>query len=170
MKRANWLFLLFMTMTMVVGAAACDCSGGSSHSHALNVIDDDNKPFRSPMNGGTTADLLGVWGGAASDVFALGINSSNAGVIIHYDGSWSSAMTPPTRQLYGGWGSSASDDFEVEDIPLPAIHAAIPHYDGSVWSDMDVPTGALGLSGVWGTSRSDVFAVGDRGTILHYGP
>jgi hypothetical protein len=26
------------------------------------------------------------------------------------------------------------------------------------------------LNGVWGASAADVFAVGDYGTILHYGP
>lgn len=41
------------------------------------------------------------------------------------------------------------------------------HYGGSTWSSM-----ASGISeylyGVWGSTGSDVFAVGAAGTILHY--
>jgi hypothetical protein len=39
--------------------------------------------------------------------------------------------------------------------------------DGSSWSSMTSGTSAW-LHGVWGSSGSDVFAVGESGTILHY--
>jgi len=44
---------------------------------------------------------------------------------------------------------------------------AILHYDGSTRSKMDAGT-IRTLRGVWGSSSSDVFAVGEDGTILHY--
>ncbi|GAI93072.1 unnamed protein product, partial [marine sediment metagenome] len=47
----------------------------------------------------------------------------------------------------------------------------ITHYDGNsdnVWSEMDVGTLSENLYGVWGTSSLDVYAVGDKGTLLHY--
>lgn len=37
------------------------------------------------------------------------------------------------------------------------------------WTEMTSPT-RENLYGVWGSSSSDVFAVGDKGTILHYAP
>jgi hypothetical protein len=43
----------------------------------------------------------------------------------------------------------------------------IVHYDGAAWSAMSSGT-TNDLSGVWGSSGSDVFAVGGGGTILHY--
>jgi hypothetical protein len=43
----------------------------------------------------------------------------------------------------------------------------ILHYDGAVWSQMDSGTSEH-LTGVWGASERDVFAVGVGGTILHY--
>jgi hypothetical protein len=43
----------------------------------------------------------------------------------------------------------------------------ILHYDGSSWTEMDSGTGDL-LVAVWGTSGSNVYAVGKLGTILHY--
>ena len=43
----------------------------------------------------------------------------------------------------------------------------ILHYNGTVWSVMTSGT-SQDLSGVWGSSGSNVFAVGYDGTILHY--
>jgi hypothetical protein len=46
----------------------------------------------------------------------------------------------------------------------------ILHYNGASWS----PAGLTGipqeLRGVWGSSSSDVFVVGEGGTIVHYAP
>jgi len=41
------------------------------------------------------------------------------------------------------------------------------HYDGSSWSKMSSGT-EWNLWGVWASSSSDVFVVGDGATILHY--
>jgi len=41
----------------------------------------------------------------------------------------------------------------------------ILHYDGTTWSTMTSGTG-WNLSGVWGTSSGDVYAVGSYGIIL----
>jgi hypothetical protein len=46
-------------------------------------------------------------------------------------------------------------------------YGTILHYDGSIWTPMTSGT-TNGLGGVWGSSGSDVFAVGSGGTILHY--
>ena len=40
-------------------------------------------------------------------------------------------------------------------------------YNGDAWSRMSSST-SVQLTGVWGSSSSDVFAVGTLGTILHY--
>ncbi len=41
------------------------------------------------------------------------------------------------------------------------------HYNGTRWSGPTIETGSA-LNGVWGSSSTDVFAVGAGGTILHY--
>ena len=41
------------------------------------------------------------------------------------------------------------------------------NHHGSSWNEMDSGTTA-DLSDVWGSSASDVFAVGSDDTILHY--
>ena len=43
----------------------------------------------------------------------------------------------------------------------------ILHYDGSAWTPRDGGT-AVDLFEVWGSSDSDVYAVGRGGTVLHY--
>jgi len=36
------------------------------------------------------------------------------------------------------------------------------------WECMTAKVGGMSLYGIWGTSPTDVFTVGDGGTILHY--
>jgi hypothetical protein len=95
---------------------------------------------------------------------------------------WSSTRVDTgesTGPQHGVWGSSPSDIFVVgtgEGIPLGngrgLITGGIFHYDGSKWSEMsssdDEFLEGIMLHAVWGSSSSDVYAVGSRLTILHY--
>ena len=45
----------------------------------------------------------------------------------------------------------------------------IVHFDGSTWQPMNLPI-SVKFYGVWGSSDEDVFAVGEGGVILHFGP
>ena len=58
-----------------------------------------------------------------------------------------------------GWASGTDDVWFVGSRAF--------HYDGGTWECTPTPTTAE-LHGVWGTSKTDVWAVGDSGTILHY--
>ena len=134
----------------------------------------------SKMDSGTTALLFDVWGTSPSDVFAVG------DTILHYDGSTWSRMEIATVaiervKLSGVWGTSSSDVFAVGSIRNDdwSLEGAVLHYDGTTWSRMEIATVVLDhlsrLSGVWGTSSSDVFAIGKgisrysiTRTILHY--
>ncbi len=116
--------------------------------------------------------LYDIWGISGSNVFAVG----QFGTIVHYDGNAWSLMTSNTMvDLYGIW-ESANDVFVVgsDENNNSSI---ILHYDGSGWSIMTIPDGEYRLYGVWGSSGSDVFAVGNYhdndtgsfyGIILHY--
>jgi hypothetical protein len=103
-------------------------------------------------------DLLGVYGFASDDVFAVGVD----GVILHWDGSvWTLQESGVSEDLNAVWGSSSTNVFAVGKLGL------IVHWDGVVWSIM--PSGILEqLHGVWGAAANNVFAVGNNGTILHY--
>lgn len=114
----------------------------------------------STMASGTTADLFGVWGASGSDVFASG----RKGTILRRNGStWVPMSTGVSLDLGASgasWGTSASNVFVT-------YGNIILHYDGSSWSQM-VTGSVLGFYGLWGSSGSDVFAVGNEGAIFHY--
>jgi hypothetical protein len=124
----------------------------------------------------TTGPLWSVWGSSGSDVFAVG----DGGAVLHYDGaSWTSMTSGVADRLSCVWGTSSSNVFAAGEssnwTPKTLTRhygtAPIIHYDGTRWTAMD-----SGLTGdifdVWGTSHSDVFAVGfaagSTAAILHY--
>ena len=127
----------------------------------------------APMTSGTTTQLNGIWGSSGSDVFAVG----NSGTILHYDGSvWSSMTSGTTQALRGIWGSSGSDVFAGGG-------RTILHYSGPpliTWSSSSIPTQCVqihdvpavwvcpSVNAIWGSSPTDVFAVGDYENINHF--
>jgi len=128
--------------------------------------------------------LVSVWGSSPSDVFAVGPGPYDIETgIVHYNGdTWSQmSLFVDAYQLSGVWGSSSSDVFAVGNgyaiTPNGGYSTgpAVFHYDGASWSFPSMPiSGPLpGLSGVWGASPSDVFAVGGNydasgAPIYHY--
>lgn len=106
------------------------------------------------MNSGTNNHLFCIWGSSHSDVFATGAE----GTILHYDGSTWTAMRSNTDISLGGvWGNS-SDVFAVG-------WSSILRHDAVGWS---VSRTRNDIRGIWGSSSSDVFAVGGKGIILRY--
>jgi hypothetical protein len=88
-----------------------------------------------------------------------------SGTILHWDGSvWTSVSSGTTNNLWGIWGSGASDVWAVGNSDV-AFVGTILHWDGSAWTSVSSGTTSH-LYGVWGSGPSDVWAVGDGGTIL----
>ncbi len=100
------------------------------------------------------------------------------GVILQFDpssGKFTRAATPDnTVQLYGIWGTAANDLWAVgADAQTQAV---VWHFDGMMWSAQDVSNvvhpvpsnDPTTLFKVWGTSATDVYAVGQTGLIIHY--
>jgi hypothetical protein len=146
------------------------------------------------MESGTTTTFFDVWGASGEDVYAVGVD----GRIYHYDGiSWSSTGPYGPEGLYSIWGLSGNDIFVtgvyVEKHYDGSAWSSIPFYSGgmlySLWgvaaTDMYATSGGTvvrynGLSwerkagvssrlnAIWGNSASDIFAVGDSGTIIHF--
>jgi hypothetical protein len=144
---------------------------------SASVILHGNGAGWSPMTNasGFEPELYSVWGTAATDVYAAGYGG-DIGYLLHYDGtSWTKAtktIAGYTAQMYGVWGSSASDLFIVgywSSIPEPLIIHGL--------SDIfvSIPAGTsdnVALESVWGTSVSNIYAVGNdyttsAGEILH---
>jgi hypothetical protein len=98
-----------------------------------------------------------AWGSSSTDIFAGG-SLGESGAVWHYDGTAWSLIRTAGDWVTCLWGSSSTDVFFGV-----GIGAGIMHYNGSTW------TGAyLGhepeyveLCEIWGSSSSDVFAIGD---------
>jgi hypothetical protein len=62
------------------------------------------------------------------------------------------------------WGSRANDVWAVGGRPGQSL---VLHSDGASWTPIEVSTNAL-LYTVYGFSDSDIYAVGEAGTVIHY--
>jgi hypothetical protein len=113
---------------------------------------------------GTTANVIlqGVWADGASNAWAVGSNSS----IMRWDGTrWnvvSDARRPvATADNYNAvWGGGGSV-WAVGDATILRCRTATTCTN-------DAPPAGGALYGVWGTSATNVFAVGNGGRILRF--
>ena len=139
---------------------------GSDSSHVFAVGDSatilfyNGSIWSAMASGGTTDQLIGVWGSSSSDVY---VTSQTTPEIFHYNGTaWSQTSTLGLiANAWGIWGSS------YKDIYVVGGSGYIIHYDGTAWTAITSPT-TNNLSGIWGACANDVFASGDAGTIIHY--
>lgn len=157
-----------------------------------------------------SAGLLSVWGTSASDVWTVGGDPDGSGpMVLHWDGSewrrhatgqsgdlwwvhgWDGGpvlmggeggmilryeggaftrMTTPTDTpiVFGIWGSSPSDVLAVGGVGRTS--GFVWHFDGSAWSEVELPEGFDGRSlfKVWGTGPGDAWIVGTDGAAMHW--
>ncbi len=93
------------------------------------------------------------------------------GLILRYDlatRTFTRYATPGDALLFGIWGASADALWAVGDNNLG--DAVLWRFDGSVWTDAtaQLPEATPALSKVWGRSASEVYAVGQQGTVLRF--
>jgi hypothetical protein len=145
----NAMFGLDPTFYVLVGAAGANCRVASDI-------------FTIMASGSGTADLLGVWGTAANNLFAVGAS----GTTIKYNGTtWNSVTNPGTgvtlRAIYGFGGNSI---YAVGDS------GTIWKYDGTSWTVVPSPPTAMAYNAIWGNNATDFYVVGQGGQILHNRP
>lgn len=117
---------------------------------------------------GTQVDRL--WAFASDDVWAI----SNAGNIIHWNGviwqdiSHNGFADCRSVELRDIWTVDSSDIWVAGGIGMVPGTGVIGHYDGSSWTTVPIPDCSQ-LDGIWGSSSSDIWAVGwGGGDLLHY--
>lgn len=135
----------------------------------------DKRAFRTGDGGatwtnewnGTSKRLWAVHGNSPSHVYAVG----DFGVVTRFDGQgWSKVIELDARVLVDVWVSPEGEVFAVGYNTVDGSNRREPlifHFDGRDWRRMSLPVQTGRLQGVWGTSRSNVFAVGTAG-ILHW--
>ena len=112
--------------------------------------------------------LRNVWANSRSDVYATGqawpsgFTNPSVGALWHFDGTkWAPIASPTTGVLGAIWGTSATDLYVVAG-------SDIWHFDGTSWSPSY--SGSARLNAIWASTPTEVFAVGEQGTILHGAP
>lgn len=109
------------------------------------------------------------YGFSKSDITFVG----DAGTILHFDGKgFTKEDAGTTEDLWGVWGSGPDDLWAVGGSGQKGAVPTIVHYDGAVWVAAQTPAlqkaNVNAFFKVWGTSKDNVYVVGQRGTVLHY--
>ena len=120
---------------------------------------------------GTDYNLSAISGRGSEDILAAGFKSPGAtpavqSVILHYDGTdWRQAYFRTDLQLNAVWGGARRVFAAGQSF---AQGATLVYFDETKWVETVVP-GVPVLTGLWGTSDSDVFAVGSDAILLMTG-
>lgn len=103
--------------------------------------------------------LRGVWGRSASQIVAVG----DRGTIVRFDGRrWRAQQSRTLVDLHGVWVDRTSGvAFAAGDA------GTVLRWRGGRWREMKTPT-AQQLVSIWGRSASSVWAVSQRGTVIHF--
>jgi hypothetical protein len=107
-------------------------------------------------------DVNSIWGTGSNDVYV----GTDFGHIYHLrDGAWTSASLGSDVCVGGGWASDPQNVYAVGGCGWAALGTgALFHSAGDdTWTQ--VPNSPSGLYGVWGSSASDVYAVGASGAF-----
>ena len=148
----------------VWGASASDVFAVGETGTILHYDGSSWKKMTCP----TPLTVQGIWGNSATDVYAVGgasaSDTTTGSFIIHYDGrQWTTQadlITP--ERFHGVWG-----DGETVFAAGEAGTIFFSDTAGVQWAEMNSKTLET-FRGLWGMSSTDVYAVGDYGTILHY--
>ena len=146
------------------GTSASDIFAVGESGTLLHYDGGSWKTMTSP----TPLTIQGIWGNSGSDVYAVGgasaSDTTTGSFIIHYDGrQWTNQATLITPQRFHGvWGNGSTVFTAGEAGAIFSTETA-----GAQWTSMNSKTVET-FRGLWGTSATDVYAVGDSGAILHY--
>ena len=117
-------------------------------------------PLTSPTS--WTPWFDGVSGSSASDVYAVGSQS-----VLHYDGRrWIALPGTAGGFLNNVWTTSKGNVYAAWSSGDGGLTGQVLRFDGHHWGT--AASAPAALQAVWGSSESDVYAVGRQGTILHY--
>lgn len=132
----------------------------------------DGTNWNNIPNVSTSAEMTAMSGSAADNIWAVGHRDT----VMRYDGtSWSAVpvVPPSTDNLYGVWVSQ-DDVWAVGNGGNQGndIHAL--HYHRSMSGGVETWKLSIrnsspdkAIRAVWGSSNSDLWIVGDRGSVLH---
>jgi uncharacterized repeat protein (TIGR02543 family) len=114
---------------------------------------------------GTTNDLLSVWARNANDVWTVtGTNAAGNAALLHYTGSsWAAVDTGIKGKSTAVWGDNTNK------LWVATFSPNVLYYNGTTWASFasggrNIAT----LSGLTGTSATDVWVYGSDSTVSHW--
>ncbi len=143
--------------------------GGSlgNGGDALVVRYDGNVWRRTTPSPGNASSFWWVHGTSASDVWLVG----ERGRIARWNGTAFAEVASGTdATLFGVWAAAPDDAWAVGGTPdtPSASNDVVLHWDGVSWKPEAVPEPKkLAFFKVWGSSKDDLYVVGDGGVIWH---
>lgn len=158
----------------IVTSEALHCIWGGDATNVLavgnngvNLVHAAGSGWSELNNTVTSEHLRAVAGTSWSDAFVVG----DAGEILYFGNgflvNWRFAYGTPGFSLYAVWPYDVGKYIAAGRLgQVVRISMTI---NGGSWSVANTPTTER-LYGLWGTSETDVFAVGAKGVIVHYGP
>jgi len=158
------VFILSLTSTTCHSPSGPG-NGADTTSHAFSWTADTIGIYSS--------DLYGVWGSDINNVYAVGIvilsySPYTYTAMMHWDGKQWLSSNYLDGELHGIFGFSPNDFWVVGQVPVDnSGYALISHWDGKVWTTWKLQQYPVLLS-LWGTSSSNMYAVGWDGLILKY--
>lgn len=101
----------------------------------------------------------GVWGARHDDVYAVGNSfdpqSGSIPLVYHWDGGqWQEINAPATSYLKSVWGTGDHSIFVGDSL------GKVYRYDGEAWTFSGSASFTYGVSGFWGISERNLYAVG----------
>lgn len=114
----------------------------------------------TPVDTGLRTNLYGLWGSDSRNIWTTGYG----GACARWNGSAWTAETLPVRagELYSGIFGTSSQDVWIATPLYDMLH-----WDGTSWSRVD-NGGVSGFRSLWGSSSTDIWAVGSYGVTTHY--
>jgi hypothetical protein len=116
-----------------------------------------------------------IWGSSANNIYVCGSNDRASGRMYHFDGqSWTNVKLliteggPLSRVGFfnGIVGFSADNIYAVGDVGIH-FDPFLIHFDGSQWSEINVPDGT-GLLSIWARSPGEIWIGGFHGFLARY--
>jgi hypothetical protein len=144
--------------------------GGSlGNGKGATVLRFDGAAWHDQHADATGGDVSYWWvnGSSATDVWLVG----EKGRTTHWDGSkLEERASGTTATLFGVIAFAPDDAWAVGGIPEQPDQPndVVLHWDGAAWTPEALPAPTKSaLFKVWGTSKDDLYAVGEAGVIWH---
>jgi hypothetical protein len=138
---------------------------GNAGFESLVMRYDGNAWHRSKPGG--TETYWWIHGTSASDVWLVG----EKGRITHWDGTkFEERTSGTTATLFGVWAAAPDDAWAVGGTPdqPDQPNDVVLHWDGTSWKPETLPElHKVALFKVWGSSKNDVYVVGEIGLVWH---